>query len=163
MVDRSISHLFCQHYPGLDPAPPAGTVRAGAHTDFGSLTILHLGDNAKGLQVYDPGDDLWHDVEAPADAFVVNLGDLLSDWTGGVWQSTLHRVVIPDAAAAARSRWSLTFFHQPNYDAVVETIPTCRRQGAVERYGRTTSGAHYVAKLARMAGEPVPAEPLPPI
>jgi isopenicillin N synthase-like dioxygenase len=162
-IDRSISHLFCQHYPGLDPAPPAGTVRAGAHTDFGSLTILHLGDNAKGLQVYDAGDDLWHDVDAPADAFVVNLGDLLSDWTGGVWQSTLHRVVIPDAEAAARSRRTLTFFHQPNYDAVVETIPTCRRQGAVERYGRTTSGAHYVAKLARMAGEPVPAEPLPPI
>ena len=162
-IDRSISHLFAQHYPGMDPAPPAGTVRAGAHTDFGSLTVLHLGENAEGLQVYDPANDLWRDVTAPPDAFVVNIGDLLSDWTGGQWRSTLHRVVVPSRAAAQRSRWSLTFFHQPNYDAVVETLPTCRRQGPVQRYGRTTSGAHYVARLARVAGRPVPVEPLPPL
>lgn len=162
-IDRSISHLFAQHYPGMDPAPPAGTVRAGTHTDFGSLTVLHLGENAEGLQVYDPADDLWHDVTAPPDGFVVNIGDLLSDWTGGQWCSTLHRVVVPSRAAARRSRWSLAFFHQPNYDAVVETLPTCRRQGLVQRYGRTTSGAHYVARLARVAGRPVPVEPLPPL
>jgi len=150
-IDRAISHLFVQHYPGLEPPPPAGTVRAGAHTDFGSVTILHLGDNAEGLQVRDH-DGAWRDVACPRDAFVINLGDLLADWTGGRWASTLHRVVVPSAAAGRRSRWTITFFHQPDYDAVIETVPTCRRPGTAERYGRTTSGAHYRAKIARLAG-----------
>ena len=50
----------------------------------------------------------------------------MAEWTNDRWVSTMHRVVTPPLDAAARSRrLSLVFFHQPNYDAVVECLPTC--------------------------------------
>ena len=70
----------------------------------------------------------WLDVPHVPDAFVVNLGDLMAEWTNDRWVSTLHRVVNPPRATAeAARRFSMTFFHQPNYDAVVQCLPTCAR------------------------------------
>lgn len=146
-IDRHISGLAVHHYPAQDVPPPPGQLRAGAHTDFGSLTILHPGDNPGGLQVWI--DEGWSDVVVPPGAFVVNVGDLLARWTNGRWRSTLHRVVNPDAARAGLARQSLTFFHQPNWHAVIDSLPGC----GPSTEPPTTSGEHFEAKLARLRGE----------
>ena len=80
--------------------------------------------------------------------FIVNLGDLMADWTNDRWVSTLHRFVNPPREQALGSRrLSMAFFHQPNYDAVIECLPTCSEAGQPPRYSKTTSGEHVWMKI----------------
>ena len=58
--------------------------RAGAHTDYGSLTILLPQEGTSGLQIKH-GDD-WIDVPAPKNCFVINIGDLIW-WALGIHAS----------------------------------------------------------------------------
>jgi isopenicillin N synthase-like dioxygenase len=80
--------------------------------------------------------------------FIINLGDLMAQWTNDRWVSTMHRVVNPprDLKTGTR-RQSLIFFHQPNYDAVIECLPTCADGRA--KYAPITSGEHLHAKVAK--------------
>lgn len=102
-----------------------GQMRASAHSDYGTLTILKPDDAPGGLQVLGK-DDKWHDVPYDPNMFVVNLGDLMARWTNDRWQSTKHRVVVPpvDPGRPTR-RQSMAFFHNINADEVVECIDTC--------------------------------------
>lgn len=140
-VDRHISRLRVRNYPAPDHPPQPGQIRAGAHSDYGSLTILCTEDRAGGLQVFNARGD-WVDVPILPGTFIVNIGDLMARWTNDAWISTLHRVVNPPAdAGAASRRQSLVFFHNPNYDAPIESLVP-----GEAKYPPTTSGAH-LAKL----------------
>ena len=121
-IDRHISAMRLNFYPEQKTAPRPGQLRAGAHTDFGTFTILNGENVPGGLQVLARNGD-WIDVETDPNTFVVNIGDLLMRWTNDRWISNTHRVVNPPASVAARAkRLSIAFFHQPNYDALVECI-----------------------------------------
>jgi len=137
-IDRHISRLRVRNYPAQRVAPAPGQIRAGAHSDYGSLTILATEDKPGGLQVCNAAGE-WVDVPIVDDCLIVNIGDLLARWTNDTWVSTLHRVVNPPAGAGAESRrQSLVFFHNPNHDAVIESLVP----GAPAKYPRTTSGEH---------------------
>ena len=139
--------------PGTPPAP--GQIRAGAHTDYGAVTIL-LPDNVPGLQVLGRG-GAWLDVSAPPSTFVCNIGDLMQHWTNDRWISTMHRVVNPPReAAAGNRRLSIPFFHQPNYDALIECLPTCCGPDNPARYEAVTSGQHRLTKFLRGVGAVAP-------
>ena len=140
-IDRHGSALRLAHYPALERAPAPGELRAGAHTDYGTLTILRL-DAEPGLQVQS-ADGGWSDVEAPNRALVVNLGDLMQRWTNDRWRSTMHRVVVPDGRHG-RPRLTMPFFHNANWDARVECIV---QPGDVARYEPVRAGAHLMAKF----------------
>ncbi len=101
------------HYP---PAAAPGTIGAGAHTDYGSITLL-LTDSAPGLQVRPRGGD-WTAVPHVEGAFVVNIADCLMRWTNDVYVSTPHRVIAPD-----RVRRSVAFFLDPDPDAQIAALP----------------------------------------
>jgi isopenicillin N synthase-like dioxygenase len=147
-VNRHISHLKVVHYPPQVEPPLAGQLRSGEHTDYGSFTLLRL-DGPPGLQVRRP-DGTWADVSHVPGGFVVNLGDLMAQWTNDRWVSTLHRVVNPERGDSARTgRLSLVFFHQPNYDAVITPIHTCCGADNPPRYGAVTSGEHLLAKVRK--------------
>lgn len=115
-IGHPISALRALHYPATVDAPLDQQQRAGAHSDYGSLTILLPQPGSQGLQVQQG--DTWVDVPAPEDAFVINIGDLMARWTADRWVSTLHRVV---AKPGQPARQSLAFFHQPDWDA--EIVP----------------------------------------
>ena len=153
-IDRHISGIRVINYPDQPVAPPAGQLRAGAHSDYGALTILKSENVPGGLQVLDRAGD-WVDVEPPAGAFVVNIGDLMMHWTNDRWVSTLHRVVNPprDAALGSR-RQSIAFFYQPNYDALIECLPSCTGPGNPPRYEPVTSGEHRLRKFLRTVSAP---------
>ena len=146
-LDRSISVMRANNYqrrPGA-PAPSDGQMRMGAHTDYGSITVL-LADRVPGLQLR-IGDE-WHDVLPPDGGFLVNIGDLLAEWTNDRWHSTLHRVVPPPAVADGPvRRRSIAWFQQPNWDAVIECLPACHDEANPARYRPVTSGEHLMAKL----------------
>jgi isopenicillin N synthase-like dioxygenase len=148
-VDRHITNFSVLHYPEQPKEPLPGQLRAGAHTDYGSLTILKPDNAPGGLQVLSK-EGGWIDVPTLPGTFVVNLGDLMAEWTNDRWVSTLHRVINPprDKALGSR-RLSMAFFHQPNYDAVVECLPTCVTSERPARYGRTTSGEHVWMKITK--------------
>uniref|UniRef100_UPI0031382285 isopenicillin N synthase family dioxygenase n=1 Tax=Ferrovibrio terrae TaxID=2594003 RepID=UPI0031382285 len=149
-IDRHISHLQANLYPAQPDAPLPGQLRAGAHTDYGSLTILLQENVAGGLQVRTARGD-WVDVQTAPNDFVINIGDLMAMWTNDRWVSTLHRVANPprDIAADQTRRMSLVFFHQPNYDAEVACLPTCQDAGAPAKYRPTTSGDHLLGKIGK--------------
>jgi isopenicillin N synthase-like dioxygenase len=112
--DELSSSLRVINYPDPDAPPAPGQLRAGAHRDYGFLTILRSDDAPGGLEVRTLGGE-WLPVQPPAGAYVCNIGDLLAEWTG--WTSTLHRVAVPppDATVGSR-RQSLVFFHNPADD-----------------------------------------------
>lgn len=148
-VDHHISNFSVIHYPPQLEVPLPGQLRAGAHTDYGSLTILKPDAAEGGLQVQTK-DGAWLDVPHVPGAFVVNLGDLMAEWTNDRWVSTLHRVVNPSRSAGAASRrLAMAFFHQPNYDAVIKCIPSCMDDDHPPRYSATTSGEHVWMKITK--------------
>lgn len=146
-IDRHISNMYINYYPAQHAPPQPGQLRAGAHTDYGSLTILAPTDAPAGLQVRDQA-GRWHDVAPPPGTFVVNLGDLMAQWTNDRWVSTMHRVVNPPRAAAQTDRMSVVFFHQPNDDTLIECLPSCCVDSA-PKYAAVTSGEHQASKLRR--------------
>jgi isopenicillin N synthase-like dioxygenase len=146
-VDRSISRLRVRNYPAPEVAPEPGQLRAGAHSDYGSLTILKTEDRPGGLQVQSSAGE-WLDVPHLPGCFVVNIGDMLARWTNDRWVSTLHRVVNPPVEHAAQSRrQSVVFFQNPNYDAVVACLPSCTDSSHPPKYPPTTSGGHLREKF----------------
>jgi isopenicillin N synthase-like dioxygenase len=147
-IDRHFSNCATVNYPAQAVPPLPGQLRIGAHTDYGSITILYQTSAAGGLQVQ-RADGAWLDVPPAAGAFVVNLGDLMARWTNDRYRSPLHRVVNPPRELAAESRrQAVVFFHQPNYDAVVECLPSCRDGATPARHPAVTSGDHLRAKLS---------------
>jgi len=156
-IDRHVTSLCLNHYPPRPEPPLPGQLRAGEHSDYGSLTIVAPTQGPGGLQVRRP-DGRWIDVAPPPGGFVVNIGDLMAQWTNDRWVSTMHRVANPPPERMADSpRTSLIFFHQPNEDAVIEVLPSCTGPGNPAKYAPTTSGAHLMGKLTRqfeMGGTP---------
>lgn len=125
--DRPMATLRLLHYP----APPRGSdprTGAGVHTDYGNLTLLAT-DDVGGLEVRARNGE-WIEALVVPGAFIVNIGDCLMRWTNDIYVSTPHRVV----NRSARERYSIAFFYDPNPEAVVETIPSCVRQGERVRY-----------------------------
>lgn len=132
------------HYPSTGlPDPEPSQMGAGAHTDYGFLTLLFQRD-VGGLQVIDKTGD-WIDVPPRADAVVVNSGDLLECWTNGRYRSTMHRVVPKNGD---HPRYSIAVFIDPDSDTVVETVPGCISQTNPARFAPTTAGKHLQARLA---------------
>lgn len=143
-IDRNQSALRILNYPHQETAPEEGQVRASAHTDYGSLTILLTDDAPGGLQVLNK-DGSWQDVRPEKGAFVVNLGDLMARWTNDRWKSTLHRVVNPprDLGVDTR-RQSIAFFHNPNPDAMIECIVLGENESP--KYPPITAQEHLFSK-----------------
>jgi isopenicillin N synthase-like dioxygenase len=117
----------------LSYPPGRGGIGAGAHTDYGSITLL-MTDGEAGLQVRPRGRD-WTDVPHVPGAFVVNIADCLMRWTNDIYVSTPHRVLSP-----RRRRRSLAFFLDPDPDAVIAALP-----GTGEPLYPPVTGADYLA------------------
>ncbi len=103
------------HYPP-DASNDALQLGAGAHTDFGAITILMA--DSPGLQVWDYQGERWVDIATVEDAFVVNVGDMLQMWTNGRYKSSLHRVI----NKGEKDRYSVPFFFDGNVNCVLKPL-----------------------------------------
>ncbi len=146
-LDHHSSAMRAINYPELETRPLPGQLRAGAHTDYGTLSILRFDDAPGGLEVMGP--DGWAAVPMIPGGFVVNIGDLMARWTNDRWVSTLHRAGLPptDAGRSTR-RQSIVFFHNVRWDAEVRCLPTCLAPGESPRYEPVLAGPHLLSKFA---------------
>jgi len=125
-------------------------IRNGEHTDYGTLTILWSPDS-RGLQAQSRHKE-WIDVIAPTDQFVINIGDLMMNWTNDKWISTLHRVV-PHPDTLGSRRMSIPFFHNPNPNAMIACIPGCCEEGEEPKYKPMLAKTHLEMKVSKALGQ----------
>ena len=113
------SFLRLNYYPVADPMAGEQASKVGLgvhhHSDAGVLTLLWQ-SGVPGLQVYRDG--YWHGIEPIADAFVVNIGDMIQVWSNDRYKAPLHRVLAMEQV----DRYSFPFFHNPAYRTVVEPL-----------------------------------------
>ncbi|GAD95358.1 hypothetical protein PVAR5_4000 [Paecilomyces variotii No. 5] len=150
------NNLRLLHYP---PVPRdtfknnPGQVRAGEHSDYGSLTLLFQ-DSRGGLQVRSPNDTFVDATPIP-DTIVVNAGDLLARWSNDIIKSTRHRVVEPpspveeDKSDTIPARYSVAYFCNPNIDKLIDALPGTYGDevGVPKKYEGIKSGDYLVKRL----------------
>jgi isopenicillin N synthase-like dioxygenase len=122
-VEDGNSVMRLLHYPPLTAADAEGAIRAAAHGDINTITLL-LGAEEAGLELLTAKGE-WKAVSPPPGALVVNIGDMLDRLTNHRLRSTTHRVVNPRGEAAYRARYSMPFFLHFRPDFVIETLPQC--------------------------------------
>jgi len=136
-LDKPIATLRLLHYPKVAKPLSDGQLGAGAHTDYGNVTLLAT-DAVGGLMVRDRS-GRWLDAPVVPGTFVCNIGDCLMRWSNDVYVSTPHKVVSP----AGADRYSVAFFLDPNPDAVVACLPTCVSPDRPAKYAPIT-GADFL-------------------
>ena len=132
------------HYPPAK-VESAGQLGAGAHTDYGTLTLLFQ-DKSGGLEVQDSIGN-WIPAPPVDNAVVINTGDLLARWTNDVYRSTPHRVQVRPADAT-NGRLSIAFFSDPDPEVLVETLPSCVSEESPSKYPPISANDHILEKIA---------------
>lgn len=148
------------NYPELEYVLTDATllhIRAGAHTDYGAMTILKSG--GPGLQLCTDKDSAaWIDAPHLEDSFIINLGDLMQRWTNDTWKSTLHRVVATNSDGDNRARddgeilfksarrQSIAFFVNMNGNATIEPLETCVDESHPSRYVPIKASEHLIQR-----------------
>jgi isopenicillin N synthase-like dioxygenase len=147
-TDAGDNTLRLLHYPSVPKAVFDKNdlqVRAGEHTDYGSITLLFQ-DARGGLQVESPN-GTFVDATPIEGTIVINAGDLLARWSNDQIKSTKHRVVEPPAKQETYPpRYSIAYFCNPNFSKDIEAIPGTY-SGGVKKYETINSGEYLVRRL----------------
>jgi isopenicillin N synthase-like dioxygenase len=150
--DHTMAHplatLRLCRYPPHPADATEDTFGAGAHTDWGAITIVAQ-DDLGGLQVQAP-DGAWLDATPVRGSFVVNLGDMIPRWTNGRYRSNLHRVI--NANPTKRDRYSIPFFYSPDFLARIEAVPGTVAPGEPPRFAPCTAGEHLAEMYRKTYG-----------
>ncbi|GAA5826535.1 hypothetical protein JCM11251_002414 [Rhodosporidiobolus azoricus] len=125
----SVSILRFLHYPSIPGGAKVEPNRAGAHSDYGSCTLLfQRKDGGEGLQILPSTEPIeggrWRDAGVVDGALLVNIGDAMELWSGAIFKSTLHRVILPTPIPpqGIAERFSIAWFNQPKPSASLKTV-----------------------------------------
>lgn len=119
--DKSASVLRFLKYPRGGEAAYKDHVRAGAHSDYGSITLLFQKD-VPGLEVQASRTE-WISAPLIPGAILVNVGDAMELWTNGLFKSTIHRVTfLPEHNHL--DRYSMPFFFHPDDNVPLTPVPS---------------------------------------
>ncbi|MBA3667504.1 MAG: isopenicillin N synthase family oxygenase [Sphingomonas sp.] len=138
------SVLRMLHYP--PQKEPAGNhIRAGAHEDINTITLL-LGAEEAGLELKTK-DGRWIPVSPKVGELVINIGDMLQRLTNGRLRSTSHRVVNPAPDRASLARYSMPFFLHFRPDFVIEALPGTVATGEEPKWPPVSSHDYLLERL----------------
>ncbi len=144
IVDEFVSPIASVrllYYPPQPADSPRGMFGSAPHRDFGFLTFLAQ-DSTGGLAVGTPSGE-WIDVPPIDGAFVVNVGDMLHQWSNGQFLSTPHRVI----NRSGGPRYSCPFFFDPHESMVVKPHPGCVTPERPARFEPVLFGDHLRHEL----------------
>ena len=132
------------HYPPIE-GEPGSNVRAGAHEDINTITLL-LGAEEAGLELL-TRDGRWIPVAPKPGELVVNIGDMLQRLTNGKLRSTTHRVVNPPPERRGFSRYSMPFFLHFRSDFLIEPLPGTVPPGEQPKWPPITANDYLQERL----------------
>jgi len=132
------------HYPPIQ-GEPGSNVRAGAHEDINTITLL-LGAEEAGLELLTK-DGRWIPVAPKPGELVVNIGDMLQRLTNGVLRSTTHRVVNPPPERRGKSRYSMPFFLHFRSDFLIGALPSTVPDGEEAKWPPMTANDYLQERL----------------
>jgi isopenicillin N synthase-like dioxygenase len=135
------------HYPANLQVKSFAQLGAGAHTDYGSITLLFQ-DDVGGLELRDANGE-WRSAPPVPHAVLINTGDLMERWTNGRFRSTMHRV---RPISGNRDRYSIALFVDPDAAVEIECLASCTNAEHPIRYPRVTAGEHIRQKIAATHG-----------
>ncbi|KAI8633054.1 2OG-Fe(II) oxygenase superfamily protein [Xylariaceae sp. FL1651] len=160
--------------PSATPSVRDADVRAGAHSDYGSVTLLFRLKGQAGLEILTPT-NTWAPVPVcppgtendPSPPILVNIGDLLSYWTNGLLRSTVHRVTfsgsgasnntnaagLADGESTTDPRYSIVYFCHPADETPLTAVPSQRVHNFEGRLGTTNIGNPYAERKVLTADE----------
>ena len=150
-TDGANNFIRLLHYPAVPKdvfRTKPGQVRAGEHSDYGTITLLFQ-DSLGGLQIQSP-DGTFVDATPIPDTVVVNAADMLARWSNNIIKSTPHRVVRPHDLQAVEGdmcpeRYSIACFCNPNLDEFVEALPGTYEGGACDKQYAGVNSSEYIA------------------
>ena len=145
--DMPVATLRLIKYPPQSASAAANQIGAGAHTDWGGITILAQ-DDVGGLEVRNAAGD-WIEALPGPGTFVINLGDLMARWTNGIYNSNMHRV---KNNGGGRGRYSVPYFYGPRPDVVIEPMPGCVNGDFPRRFASCTAAEHTNEMFRRSYG-----------
>ena len=140
-ISKPLAQLRLLHYPPQSGHVEEKTLGCGAHTDYGCLTILAQ-DDVGGLQLLNSAGQ-WIAAPPIPGTFVINIGDQMARWTNDRFAATLHRVI----NTSGRERYSVPFFFDPNFETLVECLPSCRTPDEPPRYSPIQAGEHLLNRF----------------
>jgi isopenicillin N synthase-like dioxygenase len=142
--DMPVAILRLIKYPPHPANAAANQIGAGAHTDWGGVTLLAQ-DDVGGLEVRNATGD-WIQAPPLRGTFVINLGDLMARWTNGIYNSNMHRV---KNNSSGRDRYSVPYFYSPRPDALIEPMPGCVTDEYPRRFASCTAAEHMTEMFRR--------------
>jgi isopenicillin N synthase-like dioxygenase len=123
--------------------------RIGPHTDYGTVTVLDRQPGLGGLEVFVDGE--WETAPWVEGSLTVNTGMCMQRWSNHRWTANRHRVLAPPVDAPDEELVSLVYFHDPQYDTVIEPLPGCVDADHPPRYEPVLAGEHLGALLDAIA------------
>lgn len=146
--DMPTTTLRLLRYPPHPENAQANQLGAGAHTDWGGVTLLAQ-DDLGGLEVRNVAGE-WIEATPIRGTLVINLGDLMQRWTNDLYRSNMHRV--KNNRSAGRNRHSIAFFYSPRPTARIECLPTCTDAEHPPKFAPCTAGEHRAEMFKRSYG-----------
>jgi isopenicillin N synthase-like dioxygenase len=125
---KPLTQVSLIHYPPQSPAAAEDEYGVRPHADATAFTILAQ-DDVGGLQVQGKAGS-WINVKPIPGSYVINIGDMMARWTNDRFASTMHRVF----NRSGRERYSVPFFGIPDFDAIIECLPTCQSASHPAKY-----------------------------
>jgi isopenicillin N synthase-like dioxygenase len=136
--------LRLSHYPPFQPDRSLDDVEfgMGAHVDYGFLAIVQQ-DGVDGLEVRNPEGE-WINAPHIPGTLLVNIGLMMQRWSNDRYTATWHRVRFP----GGRHRYSMPFFFEPAFDAVIAPLPECCSEDNPPRYEPVQFGTWVVEQFS---------------
>ncbi|WP_187970130.1 isopenicillin N synthase family dioxygenase [Aquibium microcysteis] len=146
-LEEPLHYCRILKYPPMPKDAKPNQLGAGAHTDWGLITLL-LQDDVGGLEVRSASGD-WIAAPPVRGAYIVNLGEMFPVITNDAYKATMHRVL---NNTSDKVRYSCPTFVDPEYFYKVKCAETCLGPDGTAKYPEMTAGEHLRAQFQKTFG-----------